>query len=212
MMKHLDSVRTCKKRLSPSKKIADTLIILILGILLGIFSKWLDNLSINGAVWWQYILGVLDLSNVFSSFGIWILLAVMISIYSNTPLRAALNVFLFLAGMTLSYHWYTITFSGFNPKSYMMIWYGVTLFSPIPAYMCWYAKGDGPLPLFVDISIVTSMLLSSFGIGMWYFGFKSVIDTILFMITVVILYNNPKRSLFSLIGGVMLGYILTVFM
>lgn len=210
-MKYLESVRTCKNKIPPSQKLIDTLLVLILGILLGIFSKWLDNLSINDAIWWQHILGVLDLRNIFSSFGIWILLAVIISIYSNTPLKAALNVFLFLAGMTLSYHWYTITFCGFNPKSYMLIWYTITLFSPVPAYMCWYAKGKGSIPLFIDILIISAMFLLSFGIDLWYFDFKSVIDTLLFIITVAVLYNSPRRSLFSLLGGILLAYILTPF-
>ena len=51
-------------------KIINTFLIFLFGVILGIFSKWLDNLSIDDSVWWQHILGILNLRNVFSLFGI----------------------------------------------------------------------------------------------------------------------------------------------
>lgn len=53
-------------------KIINTFLIFLFGVILGVFSKWLDNLSIDDSVWWQHILGILDLRNVFTLFGIWL--------------------------------------------------------------------------------------------------------------------------------------------
>lgn len=181
MKNRLDNIRKPKKEESLSKKIIASILILLLGVLLGIFSKWLDNMSIDNTIWWQNLLGILDLRNIFSEFGIWIFLAVLISVFSKTPLRASVNVFLFFLGMTSSYHLYTIYFSGFNPRSYMMIWYTITLITPILAYICWYARGKGKIAIIIRAGILAVMLRFSFAIGIWYFDLKSIIDTLLFI-------------------------------
>ena len=193
-----------------SKKILCNLTILALGIMLGIFSKWLDNLSIDDTIWWQHLLGILDLGNIFSEFGIWIFLAITISVLSKTPLRASLNVFLFFLGMTVSYHLYTIAFSGFNPKSYMMIWYGITLVSPVLAFICWYGKGDGGIATAISIGMISVMMLISFGIGPWYFDFKSALDTLFFIGTCAVLYKDIKRSTISVIGALGLAFLISM--
>mgnify|MGYP000622965375 CR=1 FL=1 len=181
MKEFLNKIRVPDENTTMKSKIVNTILIFLLGIILGLFSKWLDNLSINDEIWWQHFIGILDLGNVFSYFGIWIFLATTISVFSKTPLRASLNVFLFFLGMTISYHLYTVLFSGFNPKSYMMIWYIITLITPLLAFICWYARGNGKISLIICSGILAVMLISSFSIGMWYFDFKSVIDTVLFI-------------------------------
>ena len=206
MKEFLNKIRTPDKNTKIKSKIINTLLIFLLGIILGIFSKWLDNLGINDEIWWQHIIGILDLGNVFSLFGIWIFIATAISVFSKTPLRVSLNVFLFFLGMTVSYHLYTIYFSGFNPKSYMIIWYVITLITPILAFICWYAKGNGKISLIICSGILAVMPMSSFSIGMWYFYFKSIIDTILFIGTMGILYTNPKKSVCSLLGSLIIAF------
>ena len=207
MKNFLDKIRTPDKTLKTSKKIISTILIFLLGIVLGIFSKWLDNLSINDAIWWQHIFGIVDLRNVFSYVGIWMFLAITISVFSRTPLRASFNVFLFFVGMTVSYHLYTIMFSGFNPKSYMMIWYGITAITPILAFICWYAKGNNKISIMISSGILAVMLIESFSIGLWYFYFKSVIDTLLFLGTMTVLYTKPKNSIYSLLFAIVLTLI-----
>ena len=208
MTEILTKIREQDKTLVFSKKVINTFIVLVLGIVLGIFSKWLDNTPLNDSIMWKrFLLGYLDLGNVFSMIGIWLLIALCISIYSATPLRASINVFIFFLGMNISYHIYTIIFAGFNPMNYMMIWYFLTLFSPILAFICWYSKGAGIIPVIINTCIIAIMILCCFGIGMWYFNFTSIINTIIFIITLIILYNTPQKSIITLIGGLVIAFV-----
>lgn len=211
MIEILTKIREQDKTLVFSKKVINTFIVLVFGIVLGIFSKWLDNTPLNDSIMWKrFLLGYLDLGNVFSMIGIWLLIALCISIYSATPLRASINVFIFFLGMNISYHIYTIIFAGFNPMNYIMIWYFLTLFSPILAFICWYSKGAGIIPVIINTCIIAIMILCCFGIGMWYFDFTSIINTIIFIITLIILYNTPQKSIITLIGGLVIAFVVTL--
>ena len=208
MLNVLNQIRMPNKSLQMKYRIRNTLLIFLLGVILGIFSKWLDNLSINDAIWWQYIIGIMDLRNVFSLFGIWIFIAVTISVFSKTPLRASINVFVFFVGMSVSYHLYTIYFSGFNPMSYMMIWYTITLLTPLFAYVCWYAKSEHIISMIISGFILCVMFIVSFSIGMWYFDMKSLIDFILFIATVIVLHVRSQNTFYSLIIGLVLAFVI----
>lgn len=192
-----------------SNQVMISIVMLIFGAVLGAFSKWLDSMSIDDAIWWQRLLGILDLRNVFSSFAVWLLLGLVISAYSRSPIRAAVNVFAFFAGMCVSYHWYTVAFCGFNPRRYMMIWYGITLLSPFFAVVCWYGKGKSRFSPAVDALILAVMLRICFSIGM-YIHFKSVIDTLIFAACVFVLHSTPKQTAMSLAGAVILTYLFRI--
>lgn len=202
----LNKIRKPQRDTKRSLQIIYSIMILLFGIGLGVFSKWLDNMGINDAIWWQRILGILDLRNVFSEFAIWLLIALAISVYSSSPLRACLNVFLFFAGMCISYHLYTIVFAGFNPRSYMMIWYGLTLLSPILAFICWYGKGKTKVSLLIDMLILAVMISECFAIGFWYFDIPRIINVIIFVGSVAVLYSEPKQTAISLLGAAVLSY------
>lgn len=210
MKNALKKIRLPDKSLKMKNKILNTFLIFLFGVILGIFSKWLDNLSIDDSVWWQHILGILDLRNVFSLFGIWLFFAITISIFSKTPRRASINVLLFFLGMTVSYHLYTIRFCGFNPMKYMMMWYGFTLISPLLAYVCWYAKDKNKVSMIISSLILSVMFISSFHIGIWYFDLKSIIDLLIFIGTVIVLYVNPKNTIYSLVISIILAFMIRV--
>lgn len=211
MKDKLNRIREPKPAKTGKKKSAatrNTILITLLGIALGMLSKWLDNIAFDDTVWWHHPIEVLDLGNVFSEFGVWLLLALAISIFSRTPARAALNTFLFFAGMCAAYHIYTILFSGFAPNQYMMIWYAITLVSPVLAVICWYGKGDSAVSIVIDVLIVAVMAVSCFGIGWFYFDPRSAVYLLIFVASIAVLYRSPKQCLISLAGGIALSFFL----
>lgn len=204
----LNQIRT-PKRCSAKSAVISAALIFAAGIVLGIFSKWLDELALDSSIWWHRLFETLDLGNFFSDFAVWLLIALIVAVFSPSALRAALNVFVFFAGMCAAYHIYTVLFSGFNPSSYMMIWYGITLLSPALAVICWYAKGTGVIPVILDIAIIAVFSLSCFSIGWIYFSLRGALYLFVFAGAVAVLYKNPKQLLISLPVGFLLSFLIS---
>lgn len=205
MKDFLNNIRKQENNDSFNRKIINTLSILLLGITLGFISKWLDSRTFNNT-----ILNYLDLGNFLSNMAIWLFMALVISIYSKSPKRASINAFFFFLGMTSIYHLYTILLNGFNPKNYMMIWYGFTLISPILAYISWYTKSNSKYSIIINSIVILVMLVSCFNIGMWYFDWKGILYTITFIGSLFIIYKDIKIISISFIIGLILSFIIRI--
>ncbi len=206
MINKLSKIRNPDNSLNLKRKIINSILILLFGILLGILAKWLDNLSINDSIKWQRVIEQIDLRNILSEMNIWIFIAINLSIFSKTPLRASLNVFLFFLGMTISYHLYTIIFSGFNPRQYMLVWYIVTIISPILAFICWYSKSEHIVSVFISSIIIAIMISISFSIGFGYIDLYRLIYLIMVIGVVITLHVNIRNTLISIIIGLILSF------
>ena len=208
--KRLNQIRSPKQCSVKNVRI-HAAVCLAAGIALGVISKWLDDLALDSAIPWHRWIEALDLGNFFSDIAIWLLLALIIAVFSPSAMRAALNVFIFFVGMCGAYHIYTIVFSGFNPSSYMMIWYGITLFSPIPAVLCWYAKGTGMLSILLDSLIFAVFFPACFSFGFFYIDLKGILYLPVFFGAAAVLFNNSRQLMISLPAGIILAFIANPF-
>ena len=61
--------------------------------------------------------------------------------------------------------------------------------------------------MIISSLILSVMFISSFHIGIWYFDLKSIIDLLIFIGTVIVLYVNPKNTIYSLIIALVLSFV-----
>ena len=205
MIKFLNDIRNVEKPISNNRKIINTIAILLLGIALGTFSKFLDFRQAELPSVLMAIDGALDVHNFLGRFAIWVLIALCISIYSNSAIRASVNVFVFFAGMVVSYYLYSNYVAGFFPRSYAMIWVGFTMISPFLAFVCWYAKGKSRPAFVLSVLILAVLSNMTFVYGWGYFKARSVLELIVFIIGLTVLRRDTLKS------SVLMGTISIVF-
>ena len=194
MINFLNDIRNAENPISNNRKLINTIAILFLGIALGTFSKYLDfrQTELPGVL--MAINGVLDIGNFLGRFAIWILIALCISIYSNSAIRAGINAFVFFVGMVASYYLYSNYIAGFFPRSYAMIWVGFTVVSPLLAFVCWYAKGKSKTAFILACLILAVLFNMCFIYGVGYFSAWSVLEVIVYIIGFIVLKRDTLRS------------------
>ncbi|MBE6023758.1 MAG: hypothetical protein E7231_11100 [Cellulosilyticum sp.] len=194
MKAFFSDIRTPLKKETINQQIILSIGFIICGGVLGVVQKWLDGLPINAL---PSLLQQLDIGNYFGRLAIWILLATAIAVYSSTPIRAAINTFLFLMSMVGGYYLYCHFVSGFLPVTYMMVWIIISFSSIFLGFICWYAKGQGIIAILISGTILGVLFSQAFlitqGIYMTHF-----LEVITWIIGVLILYRKPKEFAFEL--------------
>lgn len=201
-------VQRADKNTDITWQIVRTVAILLLGAILGTFSKFLDDTPVN---YLPVLFAYLDIGNFLGRFAFWILLAVCIAVYSASPRRAAINVFVFFAGMVTSYYLYSALIAGFFPRRYAMIWAGLTLLSPVLAAVCWYAKGDGTIPLILSAGITAVLFNVTFAYGLFYISALSPLELAVFLCGCAVMRRKTAReTVFMLLFSAILACVLKV--
>ena len=171
--------------------IPDSMKCLILGVFLGILSKYLDTVAVNGS-WHANVLHYF--SNIFTRAGIWVFMATMIAAFSKTVIRAAMNTFVFLSGMLISYYLYSTYLFGFFPTKYFIFWGSLALFSPILGIIVWTAKNSARLAYILPAFPMGLLLSLSLGIGSFYINLNYIEEFIMYVVLCVIFYKEPKQN------------------
>lgn len=194
--KSLNSVRNPMKTSSFIIKFFFSSMAFLGGMAVEILSKFLEKTPV---ITIPFGLGSFNFGNFLGSFTVIALIGIIVSAFSRSHLRAALNTFLLYAGMLAGHYLYAIIFTKIIPDiSYLTIWVIFTIISPLLGVMCWYAKGRGVAAVLLSAIIITFMFMQAFDIGLYYISFKnSILDLIVWITSIVVLFRDFKQSLIS---------------
>ena len=202
--RYLEQIRKPSKKLSYKRQIVITLGLILLGFLLGTLQKWIDG---TGGSNLPLILQQLDIGNYFGRLAIWILLGTIISVYSESPVRAGINTFVFFISMLAGYYLYCNFVLGFLPRAYMMMWLLFAFASFFMAYFCWYAKGEGIIAILIS-SVIIGVLLAqaiNLSITQGVYVYHSL-EVVTWLIGVILLRRTLKEYTIEIVLSVVIAF------
>ena len=144
-MNFLDKIRIPNTKVPFSKALLHAVQIAGIGIWLGVVSKLLDIYTSN-------------LGNIFSQMSVWIFICTVISVWSSTPCRAAVNVFSFCIGMLTAYYITAEVTASVYSIRFLYGWAGLAFVSPSLGFCVWYTKGRRRLSKIIVAGIISVML------------------------------------------------------
>lgn len=164
-----------ERRSSPGGRMLTACILFLAGALAGVLSKLLDIYTTN-------------LGNLFSAIAVWVLLGTVISVYSATPRRAALHVFLFCIGMLAAYYLTAEWTGSVYSRLFIHGWIAFSFLSPVFAVLTWYAKGRGAVALMLKLGIPACTVLMTILLFDRLRGY----DLVIVALEAVVLFKKEK--------------------
>ncbi len=145
---------------SVKKIVFHPLVMAALGLLTGFLVKMMD------IHFYAQHFGV-SLSDIFSQAGVWVVIGVAISLYSPDNPRAMVNIFLFCAGMLLTYYVTAEVTGSIYGWSFIKAWAAFACLSPLMAFLVRLTLRPGALALVLKLGVFAgyvgmNLLLGSF--------------------------------------------------
>lgn len=137
------------------KYILNPISLFFIGAILGIISKLLDILFVGN-------LFMMTLGYMFSDLPIWVLLGILISIYSDTRKKAMINIFPFCIGMLISYYVTAELTNAVYSWNFIKGWTIFSCLSPLFAYFTWKTKEKGLFAKFISIGLILVTIIGNY--------------------------------------------------
>ena len=137
------------------KYILNPISLFFIGAILGIISKLLDILFVGN-------LFMMTLGYMFSDLPIWVLLGILISIYSDTRKKAMINIFPFCIGMLISYYVTAELTNAVYSWNFIKGWTIFSCLSPFFAYFTWKTKEEGLFAKFISIGLILVTIIGNY--------------------------------------------------
>ncbi|MBR1482107.1 MAG: hypothetical protein IJ598_03955 [Ruminococcus sp.] len=209
-MKAPVTIRRWRPSKSLPQKLAFTFLTLLLGFGMEMLAQFLGSLSPKDIPSW---LRFFDIVSFFSVLLPWAFAALVISLFSRTPIRAAINVLALFCGMLLGFLLYCGVFLHTVPNwDFLSSRLILTAVAPLIAAVCWYGRGVGTVAGFIAAFIIAYYFLQAFHFTPTFAGFGvnwtySFVPLVLLAAAIGMLWRRPLQTLFSTLGGFALAYI-----
>ena len=131
-----------------------------------------------------------SLSDIFSELGIWILIGVIISLFSKNKKYAMLNIFLFSIGMLITYYITAKVTNSIYGWTFIKGWSVFACLSPMLAYLVTLTKEKGLLSLIIKIGIILVYLITNIII----FGGPRIYDIVFILILIYLLFIKKYKK------------------
>lgn len=112
--------------------------------------------------------------------------------------------------MVAGYYLYCNYVLGFLPETYMMVWVVFSFVSPILAFICWYAKGNGIIAVIISACILGIMFSQAFLITQGFYV-THLLEVVTWLIGVILLIRKPKETVVELLLSIVIAFVYQLF-
>lgn len=184
----LDKIRKPDYSMVMKKKLIHLVITILVGLLAGILAKLADLIPDNI---------IPGLSDIFTYFGVWILICSILACFSRSPFAAGMHCFSFLGSMVTSYYLFQSQLLYYFSWQYFIYWIFLSACAFVGGSLLWYARGTGWIAACIA-AVPTAGLLSEAYSQTYVFPLHSILlffDLAAAVLLFCILPINRKQRL-----------------